>query len=108
MDERGGVSIEITIGSACPRTRKENAASEEQRNGYRFNGKKRMRERIERFVCKGACANLLSQRKTFASAIKRLWLGKGGAALLPGVQEHENRVQLNPEKGYLTGNESEI
>ena len=25
-----------------------------------------------------------------------------------GVQEHENRVQLSPGKGYLIGNESEI
>jgi hypothetical protein len=44
MDERGGVSIEITIGSVCPRTRKENAASEEQRNGYRFNGENEREE----------------------------------------------------------------
>ncbi len=28
--------------------------------------------------------------------------------MLPGVQEHENGVQLSPEKGYLIGNESEI
>ena len=26
----------------------------------------------------------------------------------PGIQEHENRVQLSPGKGYLIGNESEI
>ena len=28
--------------------------------------------------------------------------------VLPGIQEHENRVQLSPGKGYLIGNESEI
>jgi hypothetical protein len=28
--------------------------------------------------------------------------------VLPGIQEHENRVQLSPGKGYLIGNEPEI
>ena len=28
--------------------------------------------------------------------------------MLPEIQEHENRVQLSPGKGYLIGNESEI
>ena len=28
--------------------------------------------------------------------------------VVPGIQEHENRVQLSPGKGYLIGNESEI
>jgi len=28
--------------------------------------------------------------------------------VLPGIQEHENRIQLSPGKGYLIGNESEI
>jgi len=64
-------------------------------------------KRIKRFVCWGACAVHPRQRKTFASAIKRLWPGKGSAAWL-GIQEHENRVQLSPGKGYLIGNESEI
>lgn len=27
--------------------------------------------------------------------------------VVPGIQEHENCVQLSPEKGYLIGNESE-
>ena len=107
MDERGGVSIEITIGSVCPRTRKENAASR-QRKSYRFNGEKRMKgnESSDSFAG-GACAVLTSQRITFASAIKRLRSGKE-AQRATGVQEHENRVQLSPEKGYLNGNETEI
>ena len=28
--------------------------------------------------------------------------------VVSGIQEHENRVQLSPRKGYLIGNESEI
>ena len=28
--------------------------------------------------------------------------------VVPGIQEHENRAQLSPEKGYLIENESEI
>ena len=28
--------------------------------------------------------------------------------MVPGIQEHENRAQLSPGKGYLIGNESEI
>ena len=35
-------------------------------------------------------------RKTFASAIKRP-VQKTRQALLPGILEHENRAQLNPE-----------
>ena len=76
-----GVSIEITIGSVCPKTRKEYAASKEQRNGYRFNGENEREENesLDPF-CRGACATLSGQRKTFASAIKRLWPRKGSAA----------------------------
>ena len=70
-------------------------------------GKMNEGKRIERFVCRGACAVLSSQRKTFASAIKRLWPGKA-APRATGIQEHENCVQLSPGKGYLIGNESEI
>ena len=33
--------------------------------------------------------------------------GKYSAAVVPGIQEHENRAQLSPEKGYLIENESE-
>ena len=33
--------------------------------------------------------------------------GKYNAAVVPGIQEHENRAQLSPEKGYLIENESE-
>ena len=47
-------------------------------------------------------------KKTFASAIKRLRPGKAAPlGYLDGIQEHENRVQLSPGKGYLIGNESE-
>ena len=28
--------------------------------------------------------------------------------MLPGIQEHENRVQLSPGKGYLIGNEAKV
>lgn len=33
--------------------------------------------------------------------------GKHSAAIVPGIQEHENRAQLSPGKGYLIENESE-
>ena len=58
MDEWGGVSIEITIGSVCLGTRKENAASEEQRNGYRFNGENEREENESMDPFKGVRAQL--------------------------------------------------
>ena len=33
--------------------------------------------------------------------------GNNSAAIVPGIQEHENRAQLVPEKGYLIENEPE-
>ena len=51
----------------------------------------------------------LSQFKERRSPLRLNVFGRGKTALLAtGVQEHENRVQLSPGKGYLIGNESEI
>ena len=33
--------------------------------------------------------------------------GNNSAAIVPGIQEHENRAQLVPEEGYLIENEPE-
>ena len=63
MDERGEVCIEKSIGSALPKTRRENAASERQRKSYRFNGENRREENesMDPF-CRGACATLWSKK----------------------------------------------
>ena len=51
----------------------------------------------------------LFQVKERRSPLRLNVFGRGKAApRTTGVQEHENRVQLSPEKGYLIGNESEI
>jgi len=50
----------------------------------------------------------LSQVKERRSPLRLNVFGRRKAApRTTGVQEHENRVQLSPEKGYLIGNESE-
>ena len=51
----------------------------------------------------------LFQVKERSSPLRLNVFGRGKAApRTTGVQEHENRVQLSPGKGYLIGNEAEI
>ena len=58
-------------------------------------------ERIERSVCRGACATLPGQRKTFASAIKRLWPGKGSAAYYLSSRTRKS-CSAKPWKGGIS------
>ena len=51
----------------------------------------------------------LFQVKERRSPLRLNVFGRGKAVpRTTGVQEHENRVQLSPGKGYLIGNESKI
>ena len=96
-----------TIGSAFTRTRRENSASKRQRKSYGFNGEVKEGKRIKRFVSQG-CAQL-SQVKEKRSPLRLNVSGQERQRrVLPGIQEHENRVQLSLGKGCLIGNESEI
>jgi hypothetical protein len=51
----------------------------------------------------------LSQVKERRSPLRLNVIGRERQQrVVSGIQEHENRVQLSPAKGYLIGNESEM
>lgn len=92
-----------TIGSAVPRTRKENAGAKRQGKSYRFNGEKRMRGTNQAIRLQGCLRNFSRSKKNVREKRSPLRLnvfGRGKAApRTTGVQEHENRIQLNLKRG---------
>ena len=99
---------ERPIESAVPRTRRENAVSERQENAIDSTGKMNERKNESSDSFAGVHAQL-SQVKERRSPLRLNVSGREKTAQrATGFQEHENRVQLSPGKGYLIGNESKV
>jgi len=98
MDERGGVCIERTIGSVVQRTRRENAASKRRRKSYRFNGENEGRK-ANQVIRLQVCMRSSPSQKRRSPLRLNVSGRERQRRVVPGIQEHENRVQLSPGKG---------